>query len=98
MHCEDITLAVTQRPPCCRAALAAQVVTNKPNTGLREAASTSQSSSNFHLAEPEQTTLQCSGEWNLSLSQHDNRLQHPAALLSLTLGEVFLTGSFSLFQ
>lgn len=36
MHSQDITLGVTQRPPCCRAALAAQVVTSKPNTGLRD--------------------------------------------------------------
>lgn len=35
-HSQDTTLGVTQRPPCCRAALAAQVVTSEPNTGLRD--------------------------------------------------------------
>lgn len=33
-----------------------------------------------------------------SLSQHDSRLKHPAALLSLTPGQVFLTDILSLFH
>lgn len=62
-----------------------------------QATATPQSSSNHHLAEPEQTTLRCSREQNRSLSQHDTRLQHPVACLSPILGEVFLTGILSLF-